>query len=77
MAAEIELIGIDRDAAADAGVLRQRRRGRKYYERRVKTTDLSATDSHNASCIPPAAERLQDPCLQRRLPDLRPDAAYN
>ena len=32
VAAEIKLIGIDRDAAADTGVLRQRRRGRKQYE---------------------------------------------
>jgi hypothetical protein len=36
VSAEIELIGIDRNTAANAPILRQRRRGRKDYEAEQK-----------------------------------------
>ena len=52
--AEIKLIGVNRDAAADAGILRQRREWTKTIRARVKTTDLLPNESQNASCIPPA-----------------------
>src|SRR4030095_2313581 len=61
--AKIKLIGVDRDAAADAAVLRQRWRGRKYYDAEKKRqTRQPPIHTMPHACLH-LLEVVQDPCL--------------
>jgi hypothetical protein len=62
MPAEIKLIGVDRDAAADAAILGQRWRGRKYYDAEKKRQTGQPTIHTMPHACLHLLEVVQDPC---------------